>query len=244
VELARALQEAGTRTVAATPHIREDHPFPLELIGPRVDDLNRLLADRGVEVEVVAGAEVALSKLTELDDETLRQLCLREGPYLLVESPYTYAPDLLEKVVSDLQGRGFRPMLAHPERSPSFLEDPRRLRRLVESDVLCSVTAASMAGTFGGAVRRFTLELFRGGLVHNVASDAHDPTHRSPNLRHGFERLDADLPGLADQAGWFTVDAPAAILAGADLPPPPAPPESLRKGWRRLLGRRSAPVAA
>jgi protein-tyrosine phosphatase len=214
------------------------------VIGPRVRDLNTLLAENGIEVEVVPGAEVALSKIAELDDEILRELCLGPGPYLLVESPYTYAPELLEKVVFDLQARGFRPLLAHPERSPSFLEDPARLARLVESQVLCSVTAASMAGTFGGAIRRFTLDLFRGGLVHNVASDAHDPSHRSPDLRSGFERLESELPGLSDQASWFTVDAPAAILAGDDIPPPPAPPELARKGWRRLLGRRGSPAPA
>jgi protein-tyrosine phosphatase len=214
------------------------------VIAPGVQHLNRLFVDNGVEVEVVAGAEVALSKLAELDDSTIRALCLGDGPYLLVESPYTYAPVLLERLLSELQERGLRPILAHPERSASFLEDPPRLRRLVDGNILCSVTAASMAGTFGGAIRRFTLQLFREGLVHDVASDAHDPTHRSPNLRHGFDRLEQELPGIADQAEWFTVEAPAAILAGRDLPPRPAPLTSARTGWRRLFPRRRSPVAA
>jgi protein-tyrosine phosphatase len=238
VELARALHAAGTRTVAATPHVRDDHPFPLRVIGPRVRQLNRLFAHRGIEIEVVAGAEVALSKLTELDDETLGDLCLGRGPHLLVESPYTYAPELLEKVIFDLQARGVRPVLAHPERSPSFFEEPGRLARLVENGVLCSVTAGSMAGTFGGSVRRFSLELFKEELVHDVASDAHGPTGRPLDLRYGFERLDVELPGIAERADWFTVDAPAAILAGEDLPRRPGPPQGLRKGWRRLLGGR------
>ena len=35
--------------------------------------------------------------------------------------------------------------------------------------------------------------------MHNVASDAHDRDRRPPGLRDGFERLDADLPGLAER---------------------------------------------
>ena len=123
--MGRAAAAAGTRTIAATPHIREDHPFDPAVIAPRVAELNDALLAESVDVEVIAGGEVAVSKLSELDDATLSSLSLGGGsPYLLVESPYTYATDLLERNLFDVQVRGFKVVLAHSERSPSFISDP------------------------------------------------------------------------------------------------------------------------
>ncbi len=237
VALARAAAAVGTRTLVATPHIRDDHPFAIEAIEEGVASVNTALTEAKVDLRVLAGAEVALSNAAELDDATLHTLCLGAGPYLLVESPHTHAPELVERVLFDLQTRGFRPVLAHPERSPSFLSDPDRLRRILERDVLCSVTALSMVGGFGGVPRSFSSRLFAEGLVHNVASDAHDSRRRPPGLLRGFQQLDADLPGLVEQSDWFTREVPQAIVTGQDLPPAPSPPE--RAGcWRRRVSLR------
>src|SRR5438874_2187364 len=79
-------------------------------------------------------------------------------------------------------------------------------------------TAGSMMGRFGRRVRRFTLDLLRSGLVHNVASDAHDLDRRPPGLLAGFAAVEAELPAVAGAADWFAGEAAAAILAGEPLP--------------------------
>jgi protein-tyrosine phosphatase len=231
MELARTAAAAGTRTIAATPHIRDDHPFDLALIATRTAEVNRALRREGVSLEVVTGGELALSKAPELDDEQLRSIALGGGPTLLVESPYTHATDLLEQQLFDLQLRGFRLLLAHPERSPSFLSDVRRLGRLVDRGIACSVTAASLTGRFGRTVRRFSVQMLREGLVHDIASDAHDAVGRTPDLAAGLRAVEEELPDALDALDWFTVEAPAAMLAGDALPDPPR----LRGGYRRLL---------
>ena len=235
--LARLAAQLGTETIVATPHIRDDHPFPIAQIDERARALRSALSEAQIDLEIETGEEVAISKASELTTEALAGLCLGSGNYVLVESPYTFAPQLLEKVLFDLQSRGFRPILAHPERSPSFLSDLPRLERIVEHGVLCSVTALSMAGGFGETVRQFTVRLFSEGLVHDVASDAHDGQRRPPDLLEGFASLDQELPGLAEQAPFFTREAPLAVLLGQELPLPPDPPEPAARGLRRLLGR-------
>ena len=237
VEMAQVAAADGVRTIVATPHIRDDHPFDHARIPALVEEVNAALRAAGLPVEVVAGGEVALTTTAALDAGGLRAFALGGGDHLLVESPYTDVGDLVERQLFDVQLKGFKPVLAHPERSPSFLSDIDRLRALVEErGVLCSITADSMAGRFGTTVSSFTAELFRAGLVHDVASDAHDARKRSPRLLHGFEALDRTLPGLAAQASWFTADAPGAMIAGAELPPRPDPPRAGR--LRRLLSRR------
>lgn len=243
VMLARAAATAGTATLVATPHIRSDYPFDPARVRPAVEELNARLVEEGVSLDVVPGGEVAITSLLDLDDAAVDAVRLGDGPYVLVESPYTQSGDLLERVVFEAQVRGLRPVLAHPERSPCFLGEPERLERMVEKGVACSVTSASMAGRFGTTARDFTVRMFERGLVHDVASDAHDLTRRPPGLLAGFERLDAELPGLLDQAGWFTRAAPAAMLAGTELPPRPDAPVRRRRGLgglRASLRRRAA----
>ena len=232
----RAVQE-GVRSMVATPHVNFEWDYDLAAIGERVGQLNIALARRELPVAVVPGAELAVARLADMADDDLRALCLGGGPYLLVESPYARAVRFLDELLFDLQVRGYRVLLAHPERCPLFQTDVERLRRLVDAGVLCSVNAGSMAGRFGTTVRRFTLELFRAGLVHDVASDAHDTARRPPGMLYGFEAADPDLPGLAAQAAWYTEQAPAAILSGEPLPPRPQPPQPPVSRWRRFVGR-------
>jgi protein-tyrosine phosphatase len=238
VAMARAAVSEGTRIMLGTPHVNLDYPVEPAAVPGLTEKLAAVLAERGVPLTVLPGAEVALLRLPQLDEEALAASCLAEGPYLLVESPYSQAVPFLEEQLFRLRTQGFRPLLAHPERCPLFHADPERLTRLVRQGILCSVTAASMEGRFGRSVRGFTVELFREGLVHDVASDAHDPHGRPPGLRRAFEALDEELPGIAEQAGWYTSDAPGAVIEGGHLPRRPDPPPRRRSRGRRLLRRR------
>lgn len=236
LDLARAAEAAGILTVVATPHIRDDHRFPLDLLDERLDALREALREAAIDIEVVGGAEVSVPKLMELDDAALEKLCLGRGRYLLVESPYTHAPSLFETALFDAQVRGFRPVLAHPERSPTFLGEPERLTALVERGVLCSVTAMSIVGAFGRTVQAFTLRQFTEGRVHNIASDAHNATRRGPGFERALACLDRELVGTTDGLAWFTGEAPRAILDGWDLPACP-PVLQRASGWKRMRKR-------
>jgi protein-tyrosine phosphatase len=234
VALARLARADGTRTIVATPHVREDYPFDIAAIATGTARLNERLADEGVDLDVLPGAEVAISMLSQIDDATLATLCLGgSGKALLVESPYQQATDLLEDTLFSLQLRGFKPVLAHPERSPSLMSSPDRLAKLVERGMLCSVTSASMAGRFGRTVQRATRTLFERSLVHDVASDAHDILRRGPGLTAGFRLLERNLPGVLAQIGWYTDEAPRAIVAGAALPSRPDLEPAPRRWLRR-----------
>ena len=222
LDFARAAVAAGTRTIVATPHIRDDYPFELDARDERLSDLRAALEEHEIPIELVGGGEVSLAKSLDMSTEDLHRVSLGGGPYLLVESPYGPATDLLEQTLFNLQTRGFRPVLAHPERSPSFQTDLDRLATLVERGIATSITAASIAGRFGRTVRRAAIEMLNAGLVHDIASDAHDTSRRPPDLRPGIESLDeTGLREVDAAARWFTAEAPAAMLAGEALPPAP-----------------------
>src|SRR5215218_1952994 len=180
LELARAAVGAGTQTILATPHINDDAGIEPARIATGLDDLRAALEDADIPLEVLPGGEIAIWRLVDLDDDTLRALALAGGPYLLVESPFSPAVGDFEPMVLDLHSRGFRVLLAHPERCPAFQREPARLEHLVDAGVLLQITAGSMAGAFGSTVRRFTTAMLREGVAHVIASDAHDHVQRPP----------------------------------------------------------------
>jgi protein-tyrosine phosphatase len=237
--MARRAVESNIQIMVATPHIRADYDgITAARIAAATDELNGRIEDDGLPLRVIPGAEVAIPKLEELSDDELTLLSLGSGGYVLLESPYGAGPVDVEAAVRDIGARGHSTILAHPERCPLFHADIERLATLAERGVLCSITSASLAGAFGDRARSFSVEMLRRGLVHDVASDAHDHLHRPPFLRSPIERLDAELPGIARSAAWFTVTAPVAILAGNEIPPAPRFEAAQPTGLKRLFRRR------
>jgi protein-tyrosine phosphatase len=237
LDLSRAAVASGTTTILATPHINDYARIDPPLISATLDELRAALAEADIPLEVLPGGEIAIWRLVDLDDETLRGLALGGGPYLLVESPFSPAVGDFEPMVLDLHARGFRVLLAHPERCPAFQREPARLEHLVEAGVLLQITAGSMAGAFGSTVRRFTTAMLREGVAHVVASDAHDHVQRPPGLKIGFPAVERDLPGIGHHARWLTEVVPRAVLDGAPLPPRPPLPRPA--GLLRRLGLRA-----
>ncbi len=215
--LARAASAAGTRTLIATPHISARYPNDPATIARLVAELNERLVAEAIAIDVRPGAEIALTSALDMEPEQLAELGLGGGPWLLIEPPYAPAAGV-DSLVLDILRQGHRVVLAHPERCPAFHRDRAVLESLVRAGILTSVTAGSLVGRFGGHVRRFALALVRDGLVHNVASDAHDCSGRAPGIAAELSRA-----GLQPLAAWLTCEVPVAILAGGGrIPPLPA----------------------
>jgi protein-tyrosine phosphatase len=229
--LARASAAAGVRTIVATPHVSSRYPNRPDAIRAHVDELSELLAAEGVEIEILTGAEIAMTYVAEIEDSELERLRLGGGEWILLEPPFSSVAPALEMIVGDLQRRGNRILLAHPERCPAIQRDPRMLHSLVAGGVLTSITAGSLVGRFGSIVRRFALQLVEEELVHNVASDAHDLDGRAPGIREELEQA-----GLGELTEWLTEDVPTAILHGGPVPVQPvlerANTRPARKRWK------------
>ena len=221
---------AGVGTVAATPHVAWDMPNDAATIELRLADVRAALAAAEIPLEVVRGAEIDVHEAVRMTDDELRALALGGGPWLLIEAPLTTGVGLAP-VVRALLDRGHRVLIAHPERSPLLQRDADGLRALVRAGAATQITAASFAGRFGRSVREYALGMLEAGLVHSVASDAHDALRRPPGIAAPL--ADAGLEELAPLLGH---EAPAAILAGDPLPRAPRWRRP-RGGLRGLLGR-------
>jgi protein-tyrosine phosphatase len=215
VDLAAAAVADGVTALAATPHVSDRYPTSPAEMERSVEILRRALAEAELELDVLPGGEIALSRLRQLSLTELRRFGLGGNPAcLLVEFPYYGWPLDLAQTLVQLQDEDFRVVMAHPERNPEVQAAPQRLEPLVASGVLLQLTATSMDGRHGREPRETARRLLDSGLAHLLASDAHSVGSSGlagASQRIGDERL----------ARWLTEDVPAAVVAGAELPPRP-----------------------
>jgi len=211
----RAVRE-GISAVCATPHVRGDHEVRIGEIAGRVAALGEELERRGIDLRVLAGGEVAEPVLARLDDAELRAVALGGGRFVLLEPVAGPLSDRLDAAVERLRRRGFRALIAHPERH--LAEDLfARLARLVERGALVQATAAALER--GPAVEGMRALAAR-GLVHVLATDAHSSHGGRPmRIAGGLDAL-RDVERVAPHLDWIAHAAPEEIVSGGDPRPP------------------------
>jgi protein-tyrosine phosphatase len=237
VAMARAAVEGGVEAIVATPHVSGTYPNDPRTFAERVAEVQKALDDAGVALRVHKGAEISHVRLHDLSDDDLRACTLGDGDFILLEPPLGGPAPFIDRMADELQTKGFKVLIAHPERISAFHSRIEVVEELVANGCLTSVTASSVAGQFGGTVKRFSQELFARGLVHNLASDAHDAEYRSPALRPILDAAVEELPELEGWLDYLTVDAPQAILAGENPSGQPPVIEPKRGFFSRLRGR-------
>ena len=233
--LVEAAWRAGTAAVVATPHFSFRYRYDRTAAERALDALERATARRP---EIFLGCEL------EISDETFRALredprryTLNGGRHALVELPHALSPCGLARLAERFFELGLTPILAHPERYPQMHTHPGAVREWIEAGGLLQITAESLTGRMGRRARRMAWDLVEAGAADFVASDAHDPAKRPPDLRGPFQ-LVAERVGVAEAGRLFTLN-PLAVLetaAGAEPPGSGRTEDPLTPGLER--GRR------
>jgi protein-tyrosine phosphatase len=219
VAMARVAADDGIEAICATPHIRHDHDVRIHELAERAGAVQEELRRTGVPVRVLTGGEVAETALGGLDDRELMRVSLGGGGWILLEPAPGALGDSLERAVGELLDRGYRSLIAHPERHGAG-DLAERLARLVDRGALVQVTADSLLDPDVGS---WMLDLAAGGLVHVVASDSHSSRYGRPvRIAAAIERLREVEPARA-HLDWIANEAPSAIVHGDAVEPPFAP---------------------
>jgi protein-tyrosine phosphatase len=217
VEMARQAAHDGIAAICATPHIRADHTVRIEELPARRAELCAALAQAGCTTRVPPGGEVAVDALDALDDHELASVALGgSGMWILLEPSPGQLDERLDVAVEAVQARGFRVLIAHPERhpAPDFAD---RLERLIGRGALVQMTAAYLTDE---PTRPAMLALARAGLIHVLGSDAHSSrVGRRVELAPALEIL-AETEPMASRREWVAHTAPWGIVRGQDVVSP------------------------
>ena len=208
-----AASESGTTDIVATPHADAQYTYDPALVEERIQELS---ARTNGAPKIHRGCEFHFSfdNVDRLLAEPSKYT-INGKQYLLMECPNFHVGHHTDAVLRRLVDAGLVPIVAHPERNLAIREDLDRLERWVELGCLTQVTALALLGGFGGSAKAASMRLLDRGLVHIVASDAHDAVGRHPRLDEAYgavrSRSDEEMAELL-----FT-DHPRAVVEGRVL---------------------------
>jgi tyrosine-protein phosphatase YwqE len=186
LSLIRALVGMGYKKLITTPHVMADlYPNTPEVIRERLSAVRAAVQDAGIAVELDAAAEYMMDEGFEAILESGELLAL-PGKRVLVEMGFIAAPPKLDQYLFRLQTKGYRPVLAHPERYLFFREDFGRYRELKERGCALQLNLLSLTGYYGKPVRENAVALLKAGLIDFLGTDLHHERHVE-RLRVGLE---------------------------------------------------------
>jgi len=213
LSMVRMAAVAGTTDIVASPHANSQFVFQPEVVEQKIAALQRAAGDA---LKIHYGCDFHLTP-ENIEDAIAApgKYSIDHKGYLLVEFADNMVPKTMDSIFSRMLKAGLQPIVTHPERNPLLQKQLPELERWVNQGCLIQVTAQSLLGRFGKTAKSVSEELMRRGLVHFLASDAHDCQHRPPLLDEVWG-LTAKQYG-EDTARRLLEENPRAALTGAEL---------------------------
>lgn len=176
-ELVAKEQSWGIERIICTPHMTQDtFENTPQTIEPAFQALQKAVKEAGTEVSLGYSAEHRLDSFffAQLEKEAVIPM---PNNFLLVENSFVQEAWDLDNALFNLALKGFRPILAHPERYSYYYDKPQRYEQLHIAGTLFQINLLSLAGYYGKAEKKIAEMLIDKGLVDFVGTDMHNPRH-------------------------------------------------------------------
>lgn len=206
--------DAGVDHLLLTPHYMKGQWDNTRAVVDRaMPALQDALKSSGLSLTLHKGAEVMLQPgcADDIERDTLN---IDDTKYVLVESDLNGFPMGIENMLYEIVRKGYRPIMAHPERYLNVARRPNVCEDLMHREVLMQINAPSLLGRYGKEVMKTAWTLLENGWAHFLGSDFHGhrgeyPLAKARDLiRENIDEHTADL---------LTVENPSRMLAGEDV---------------------------
>ncbi|QVY67317.1 tyrosine-protein phosphatase [Polaribacter sp. Q13] len=178
IALISKMRSYGIKNFITTPHVLGDvYPNSSQTIKEKLEEVKAALQKRNItDISINAAAEYMMdeqfSELLENNDI----LTLKDN-YILVEMSYFSAPINLYDILFEIQVKGYKPVLAHPERYGFFHNDFNHYYKLKKAGCLFQLNLLSLTEQYGKGVQKVSEKILKENLYDFVGSDTHHSNH-------------------------------------------------------------------
>ncbi len=174
VELIREMSNLGYKKLITTPHIMIDfYKNTPEIIEKGLEGVREQLQRKKIDIEIVGAAEYLI------DDGF--KILLKENKimtfshkHVLVELSYFGVPPYLYELSFDMQVKGYKIILAHPERYLFWHNDMYKYQELKHRGFLFQLNITSLTGHYSEEVRKMAQKLIDANMIDLIGSDLHN----------------------------------------------------------------------
>lgn len=183
IALLKQAKEQGITHIILTPHIITNSSKYLgkEEIEKRFNEFVEKVKDFGIKLYL--GGEIFYTDRTYYQLTNNQLITFNKSKYCLIEFPLKTEQDI-EEALYNIKAKGYRPILAHPERYKALKTSDVKL---IKENAHIQVNTSSILGHHRKKVKKFVFELLRYDLVDYVSTDCHHPNNRNINLKKTYE---------------------------------------------------------
>ncbi len=188
LQIISLLSGLGYERLVITPHVMS-HRYnnATQDILCLFDKLKTKLSTANIDIKVHIAAEYYLDEyLMELIEK--QDILTFSDNFLLFELSFSTSPLFLDEAVFLMQSKGYKPILAHPERYVYMHKDLDKYIDLKDRGVLFQININSFSGYYSLAVKRMAERMLKSGIVDFLGSDAHNQQHINV-LKASFKSL-------------------------------------------------------
>lgn len=128
----------------------------------------------------------------------------------LLEFPRTEIPFGSDNLVKWLLSKNCLPIIVHPERNTTFLNNRNKLQTFIDLGCPLQITASSITGKFGSDVQQMCEELLIAEQITAIASDCHNLKGRTPDLLTGLEKARSIIG--TEKSNLLVTDKPEVLI--------------------------------
>ena len=168
----------GIKNFITTPHVLGSvYPNSSEVIKQKLAAVKKELEKREIkDISIQAAAEYMLDgEFSALLDQ--KDILVLKDNYILVEMSYFSAPINLYELLFKIQLKGYKPVLAHPERYNFYHTDFKSYYKLKQAGCLFQLNLLSLTDQYGKGVQKTSEKLLKENLYDFVGTDTHHQNH-------------------------------------------------------------------
>lgn len=186
------MKSLGYSHLVTTPHVIWDcyRNTPATILDG-LQSVRNACEAAGIDIQIDAAAEYFLDEHFVEMLRTGEQLLTLPGNRVLVELPYSTPLMNTSELLFSIIGKGYQPVLAHPERYTYFYSDPSVFKKLVDQGCELQVNILSLGNYYGPNVNKMAEWLLENQLITFLGSDAHKMGH-------------LNLIATGDKNGWLS----------------------------------------
>lgn len=167
----------GISRVICTSHVTaETFENTPETLTQAFQTLSQAVKEAGLDIELHASAEYRIDEYWDSQYSQGNVLPM-PGNYILMENSFQQELLQLDELLFDLMLKGYKPILAHPERYGYYSHRHNRYEKMHSQGVKFQVNLLSLAGYFGQGARDNAMWLVKNGMVDMLGTDMHNLEH-------------------------------------------------------------------
>ena len=177
LEMLRAEAEMGINRVILTSHVTAiTFENTRETLTDAFMKLKDAVTDEGMDMELFLSAEYRMDEYFD-KEYAADHLIPMPGNHILLENSFQQELMNLDDLLFDMQVKGYRTILAHPERYTYYSRRRKRYEQLHNAGARFQVNILSFTGYFGEEARDSALWFAHNGMIDYLGSDMHNVKH-------------------------------------------------------------------